>query len=259
MSIQNRGVDPLYATTTLIRYPNDHGSATGFFFTHEDHSFIITNRHVVDPEDIALDQARIHLRDQTDIGNVNSFSVDLSGGEGSAWFGHPESSDVDVAVIPINPVITPIDEIGKSEATSGNLAFTRDHYIHENITVDERVSIVGYPGNFTDRSTYFPVKRNALISSPYGVFFNNDPIFVTDARMHPGTSGSPVVMSTGGMMRSSGEVPSNRSKSIYLLGIHSATFYSFETQDDLDDTSQFRYDLNAAWYPQIIDDILASI
>ena len=118
-----------------------------------------------------------------------------------------------------------------------------------------------------DKSTRFPVRRNALISSPYTHGFENQPFFLTDARMHPGTSGSPVIMDTGGMRMTHGDVPDHRSKTLYLLGVHSATFYgtNFEEQnqdgensDDNSDERDFKLDLNVAWYSELLSDLLPS-
>jgi hypothetical protein len=76
-------------------------------------------------------------------------------------------------------------------------------------------------------------------------------------------------MNAGGMQRVHGDVPDHRSKSLYLLGIHSATFYATgfeehnqEAEDGAGNKSneqEFKLDLNAAWYPQLITDILDSL
>jgi len=78
--------------------------------------------------------------------------------------------------------------------------------------------------------------------------------------MHPGTSGSPVVMDVGAMQTTHGEVPSHRNKSLYLIGIHSATFYGtsldeqrleerIEAGREIEEEADIQLDLNVAWYP----------
>ena len=269
--MSGRGVDPVFSTTTPIRYRNEKGGGTGFFFNYEGRSYLVTNRHVVDPddEDVNPTEADIWLRNQTNVGQVQRNPIRLSKDDSPRWKGHPDSSDVDLAIIPINPRLSTLDDLvdENSKVRSGNLAFTPEYLIHENVQADQRVSIVGYPGDFFDRKTRFPIRRNALISTPYRVGFEGNPYFLTDARMHPGTSGSPVVMETGGMSFHWGDVPDNREKRLYLLGIHSATFYGTEYEEhsqqdgpeDIEADDQFRLDLNVAWYPSLLLDIFDSL
>jgi V8-like Glu-specific endopeptidase len=272
--MSGRAINPLFATTTPIRYEGGQRGGTGFFLNHADRTHIVTNRHVVDPEDISPEQARIWFRNYGNITQMSHYDISLGSGEGHDWYGHPQSSDIDIAIIPLNQKLSSLNDISDGNHVTGSLSFTRQHYIHQNIGVDNRVTILGYPGDFVDRTTLFPVKRNALIASPYGQPFSGNPYFVTDARMHPGTSGSPVIMETGGMMKTQGEVPENRiGKGTYLLGVHSATFYRddrentrsesqyWETkQDDSNgDPQGEKYELNVAWYPELIDQILDSI
>lgn len=272
--MSQRAVQPIFATTTPIRYESVDGGGTGFFFNYNNNTYLITNRHVVDPEDVSPDQARIWFRNYGNIENTNHFDISLSGGDGQDWFSHPESADIDLAAIPLETRLSSVDDVRSEDHITGSLAFTRQHYIHDNISIDNRVVILGYSGDFVDRTTLFPVRRNALISSPYGARFNRNPFFVTDARMHPGTSGSPVLMQAGGMMMTSGDVPEERSKGVYLLGVHSATFYEnkkeeskskdqywTEANSDLQnkDNKPLKYELNVAWYPSLIDDILHQI
>lgn len=272
-----RAIDPIFTTTTPIRYRDEKGGGTGFFLNYEDRTFVVTNRHVVKPEDDDTNptEAYIWIRNATNVGQANRHPVKLVEDGDPNYFDHPVApEEVDIALLPINPRLSSLDAVNEEskDINSGSLAFTPNHYIHENIQVDQRVSVIGYPGDFMDRSTRFPVRRNALISSPYGTPFANKPFFVTDARMHPGTSGSPVVMESGTMMVTSGDVPSDRTKSYYLLGIHSATFYGESLEDHLDQSGDskiddreqqtrqnIQLDLNAAWYPDLITDILETV
>lgn len=273
-SMAARGVQPVFGTTTPIRYVGEDGGGTGFFFNHDEAgTFIVTNRHVVDPDDDDINPTDVFiwLRDATNVGQANRVEIPIHSDGSPNWLEHPtQPESVDLALIPIHPELSSLDDAydDDGQPTSGSLAFTEDYFIHEGITADQRVSIIGYPGNFMDRSTIFPIRRNALIASPYGHNFEHMPIFLTDARMHPGTSGSPVVMEAGGMVRMSRDVPSERQKPLFLLGIHSATFYGTDLERYLnqnpetvgeEDEYDARLDLNLAWYPQLITDILSWI
>lgn len=269
-----RAVSPIFSTTTPIRYQDVQGGGTGFYLNYRGRTFIVTNRHVVKPDDENINptKAYVWFRDVTDVGEANRSPIRLVKNDSPTYYEHPEfPEEVDIALIPINPRLSSLDAVNDDSESlnSGSLAFTPDHFIHENIKVDQRVSIIGYPGDFVDRVTRFPVRRNALIASPYGIGFEENPYFVTDARMHPGTSGSPVVMEAGSMQVTQGDVPNHRSKSYYLLGVHSATFYGASLKEQLaesddgetDSHSQrdIQLDLNVAWYPELISDILSDI
>lgn len=263
--MSQRPVDPLFATTTPIRYRDVAGGGTGFFLNYNGETFLISNRHVVDPEDDSPSQARIWFRNHTDISQVNHHDISLADNN---WYDHPVSEDIDLAVIPLNMSLSTLDDVDEGNHQTGSLAFTRQHFIHENEGVDNRVVILGYPGDFYDRSTLFPVQRNALIASPYGQPFNAMPYFVTDAKMHPGTSGSPVIYKPGVARTRHGDVPQERNKQFYIIGIHSATFYGTNgsengSEDQLWDENQdaseevsTKYELNVAWYPELLDDII---
>lgn len=265
-----RPIPPLFAITTPIRYINRPGGGTGFFFSNDDKTWIITNRHVLNPPKEDPEIAKVWVRDRDNLNSLNPIQISLKGGEGKDLHGHPRGESIDLALIPLNKKLSTLDDVSEQNHKTGSLSLTPEYFIHKNIQVDQRVVILGYPGSFIDKTTLFPVRRNALISTPYGYLFNGNPFFVTDARMHPGTSGSPVLMEAGGMMRTTGEVPSNRSKGVYLLGIHSATFYSAASPQANEDDQLWEeskrnskgkvsYDLNVAWYPELINDILDHI
>lgn len=264
-----RTIEPEFLTVTPIRYKEEDGGGTGFFLNHNGRTYLITNRHVVNPEDDDVNPtaAYVWFRNTNNVGKANRNAIRLVRDGNPRWRGHPNNpDDVDLVAIPLHPQLSSLDDLFSEQKTinSGSLAFTPDYFIHGNVQVDQRVSIVGYPGDFMDRSTRLPVRRNALIASPYGYAFENRPFFLTDARMHPGTSGSPVLMSPRGMQLTRGDVPDHRSKQLYLLGVHSATFDGTrfeehemgEDEETEENTPESKLDLNVAWYPELIKEIL---
>ena len=269
-----RAVSPVFSTTTPIRYRDERGGGTGFYLNYKGRTFIVTNRHVVKPDDEEINPTEAHVwfRNATNVAEANRSPIRLVKDGSPTYFEHPEfPEDVDIVIIPIDPRLSSLDAVNDDSESlnSGSFAFTPDHFIHKNIKVDQRVSIIGYPGDFVDRVTRFPVRRNALIASPYGIRFEENPYFVTDARMHPGTSGSPVVMEAGSIQATQGDVPDHRSKNYYLLGVHSATFYGASLKEQLTESEDgetdshaqrdIQLDLNVAWYPDLISDILGNI
>ena len=252
-------IAPEFCLTTLIRYAESKGSATGFFFNHKGKTYVITNQHVVDSDhedgpSSDITDAAVFLRDTPNIDRTNRYDIVISGND-TNWITHPNPT-VDVAAIPIQPRLSSINSDSKQ---SGSLALEECNLLHENIEVSQDISIYGYPAGFVDANTYFPIKRRAEIASPYRAPFDGDPYFVTDAKMQDGTSGSPVLMgkSTGfQMLETKGDIPEEYMQGPHLLGIHSATFYretvSSEADDEEDLPRPHRYELNVAWYPQLI-------
>lgn len=253
--------NPVFTTVTRINVPNGEGYATGFFYNSNNHTYLVTNKHVVDnPE---LTEIRVFLRDYPNLSGVEWVDIPLEGGVGADWFEHPLNQelayDIDVAVIPIEQKLSDFSEyINTSKATreisTGSTAFSEEMLPDGDLLAGgDMAMIIGYPAEFVDTSTYFPILRNGRISSPLGLPFNGKPMFITDALMYEGTSGSPVVAgpetlknpATGGLRTSS--------EGFLLLGIHSETYFRPS------DTGADRLNLNAAWYAEVIGDIIDNI
>ena len=250
---------PLYQTVTRIRFPHQDGHATGFFYNSQDEdstTFLVTNRHVV--ENSGADSVRIFTRSLNAPQERDHHGLPISGGEGSDWYSPPSGSDVDVALIPldfeldsINPRIGIDDE---RSVETGSLAFNIDSILSEKsrVLAGDRSLVVGYPGHFVDNMFDFPVTRNAIVSSQYGFPYNGNPIFLTDARMHPGMSGSPVIAGTVTLITHGGI--DLWGPAYKLLGVHSSTL-----RQPMSDTEDNRWlDLNTAWYAELIEETIQS-
>ncbi|WP_207587176.1 trypsin-like peptidase domain-containing protein [Halomontanus rarus] len=287
-------INSLYAKSTLITYRNtsddydldSNGTATGFFYKHDDEAYLVTNEHVVRDNDWEpIDAFDIHISPSEQINETERCTVDLLENGSEKWHGH---SEADIAVIPVD---LDFDEIG-------NLPYTKRDILPRNASANGRMVsggdsaiAIGFPQGFTG-SNKLPVIRSALISTPYGVPFNREPCFLTDAQMHPGMSGSPVL--TEKQLTSvnfsedsldpdtepeitSRMAPASRR---YLLGIHSEQVAPIIERDD-DDLQELReaadddlqevidrisnlellfeskIDLNKVWYADIIHHILS--
>ena len=64
----------------------------------------------------------------------------------------------------------------------------------EAVEVGSSLLVVGFPLGFHDTLHHLPVVRQAVIASSFGLRFQGQGYFLTDARTHRGTSGAPVVM-----------------------------------------------------------------
>lgn len=211
--------------------------ATGFFFERDDRLFLITSRHVVLDEPSGHRPDRIEIKLHTDPDNVAAtvqFSIPLYRGGVPVWREVTDSAGlVDIAALEL--------ERGALPDTRLLHAFTPAHLLddlHE-IEVGARVSIVGFPLGFHDTIHHLPVARQAVIASAFGIRFQGHGYFLTDARMHRGTSGAPVLARRPNAGRGrGGELP------WLLLGVHAARL-DVESRDLEQDE---RLDLNCAWY-----------
>ena len=98
------------------------------------------------------------------------------------------------------------------------------------------------PEKCHDGLHHLPVARQATIASSFGTRFQGLGLFLTDARMHRGSSGAPVVMRDGSAGAEHGGLPWK------LLGIHSSRF-DMSGRDRVEDES---LGLNCAWYADIL-------
>jgi hypothetical protein len=116
------------------------------------------------------------------------------------------------------------------------------------VEVGSSLLIVGFPMGFHDTLHHMPVARHAVNASSYGLRFGGEGYFLTDARTHRGTSGSPVVMRTDRPDATRGDVPWR------LLGVHSARLDVGSRDLKLDEA----LGLNCAWYADILMTLTAS-
>lgn len=214
--------------------------ATGFFFAREDRLFLVTSRHVVVDEasNHRPDRLEIELHvDPQNLAAVTQFSIPLYWGSQPVWRqGVDSGGSVDIVAVEIQRTALP--------GTTLLSAFSPAHLVTEfdQIEVGTPVLIVGFPLGFHDNLHHLPVARQSVIASAFGIRFQGQGYFLTDARMHRGTSGAPVVA------RVTAERSGRGALAWMLLGVHSARLDVTNRDIDQDE----RLDLNCAWYADIL-------
>jgi len=109
----------------------------------------------------------------------------------------------------------------------------------DEVEVGSSLLVVGFPLGFHDTLHHLPVVRQAIIASSFGLRFQGQGYFLTDARTHRGTSGAPVVMRDA---TSDAQLPWK------LLGVHSVRMDMLSRDMRLDES----LGLNCAWYADIL-------
>jgi len=215
-------------------------NASGFFFERQRRLFLVTSRHVLIDEQADHFPDRIVIELHTNPRNLaesTGFSIPLYRQGLAIWRqGCDTAGWVDIAVIELHRKAMPQPTVYR--------AFTPEHLLQEldHVEVGTSLRVVGFPLGFHDRLHHMPVVRQAIIATSFGLRFQGEGYFLTDARMHRGTSGSPVVMRAGDNENLPGDL---RWK---LLGVHSGRLDVGSRDLQLDEV----LGLNCAWYADIL-------
>lgn len=196
------------------------GVGTGFVIAHDlpgygKELFLVTNKHVVKgahKATVYVHRVKDGVPDLT-----NPFFLNIDQFQSTCW-GHP-SPDVDLVIIPI---AWWLDLVGRDGVTAYLTELTTDIIIspEEAAELDavESVLFVGYPNGMFDTANYVPLFRRGTTASPYQLDYDGRPVFVIDASVFGGSSGSPVFRHTPTI--------AGQALSVYqLLGVVTEVFY----------------------------------
>lgn len=242
------------ALIVMVQGGRDVGTATGFFYLKNDVLYFVTNRHVVLDEAKGLrpDAFRVRLHtDPKDLTKNVDRVVPLYRDSNPTWHVHKDyaRTRVDVAVV----------ELDAKAVTAGTVikALSRSNFIPEKflITPGEDVMVIGFPRGMSDTTHNLPLIRNALVSSAYGVQFQGLPMFLVDANLHPGVSGSPGMTKPKNIWPDKdGNTNMLTGSPTYFLGVFSATL-----SVRVSATQEEALGLGAVWYADLVEEIIASI
>lgn len=229
----------LFTTTrvTTFRGRQMLTAATAFFFARGKRLYAVTSRHVLHDEPSGHFPDRVELVVHTnviDLGRREVISVPLYNEGRAAWRqGADSGGAVDIAVLELDRAAMPRDAVIH--------AFEPGHLqeVGPGVEVGASLLVVAFPLGFYDTLHHLPVVRHAIIASSFGVRFQGEGYFLTDARMHRGSSGAPVVMRSPD---ADAPIPWR------LLGVHSGRM-DMHTRDLVQDES---LGLNCAWYADIL-------
>ncbi|TXD92566.1 trypsin-like peptidase domain-containing protein [Mitsuaria sp. TWR114] len=238
--IEHAQDEVLFGVTRVLTFDGRKGltSASGFFFERDLRLFLVTSGHVFFDAATghAPDRVEIELHtDSRDLTQLVTLSILLHRDGLSAWSQARDSAgEVDVAALEIDRTAMPADCVvrpfGPPHLPAGFDLFE----------VGDRLAIPGFPLGFFDTVHHLPVIRQASVASSYGVRFQGRGYFLTDARMHRGCSGSPV------LARASTVAPGR--VRWYLVGVHSSRMDMVTRNTVLDES----LGLNCAWYADVL-------
>ncbi len=236
-------IDPLFLTAPRVStFSGSLGltNASGFFFQRGERLYLVTSRHVVIDEatEHFPDRLEIELHmDRSNLTRSTGFSMLLYADGKAAWRqGRDAGGEIDVAVL----------ELARSQLPAAAIykAFTPAHLVGSfaDVNTIEPLRVVGFPLGFHDALHHLPVLRHAVFASPYGIRFQGQGYFLTDARTHRGTSGAPVVVRDATPSAETAAMPWKS------LGVHSSRMDIGNRDLVLDES----LGLNCAWYADIL-------
>ncbi|MGT2507602.1 trypsin-like peptidase domain-containing protein [Cupriavidus basilensis] len=210
------------------------------FFERDGRLFVVTSRHVLldEPSKHHPDRIEIELHSQPEnMADSIGFSIPLYRDGLAVWReGEDGGGPVDVGVVELERKALPPKLVYRA-FTPEHLARPSDH-----VEVGDSLLIVGFPLGFHDALHHLPVARQAVVASAYGLRFQGQGFFLTDARTHRGTSGALVVSRMRDGRGEKLDLP------WMLLGIHSARF-DVGSRDLAEDEV---LGLNSAWYADML-------
>jgi len=236
-------IEPLLLSAArVLTYENERQltNASSFSFERDERLFLVTSRHVMIDASSGHFPNRIEIEVHIDPDNMTQstgFSMPLYRDGKSLWRqGLDSAGEIDVAAIEIERAALP--------ATAAYRAFTPAHLVDPGAQVEVGTSllVVGFPLGFHDTLHHMPVVRQAALASSFGLRFQGQGYFLTDARTHRGTGGAPVVTRAAGPDAGRDGMPWT------LLGVHSARLDVGTRDLQLDEA----LGLNCAWYADIL-------
>ncbi len=196
MNVETLAEQLFFVTANLEAHgPSGTASGTGFIYAVETNQgtahFLVTNKHVLDAADPALS---IQLIAATSDGRPDygqTVKVDLTDTPASRV--DHANPDIDVSLIPFSHVLSQLPKPPFFRSIPESVALT-PRLTEESIDALEEVIFVGYPNNIYDASNFTPVARSGMMATPIAIDFGGLPMFLIDASVFPGSSGSPVFL-----------------------------------------------------------------
>lgn len=177
--------------------------------------YLVSNKHVLcGAESIVVSFSKMK-ENRVDIGNVIRFPISRIK---SNVVSHTDP-DVDIAILECTGLFIMYQDQLFFKAVSYDMLAT---FNEPELTVAENVYFVGYPDNRYDVKNNLPLIRTGMIASHPKYDYNGNPVFIIDAQVFPGSSGSPVYIDLTYENIKNGQIVLGQ-KNIKLLGIVSAT------------------------------------
>jgi hypothetical protein len=277
---QNTVGDRIQASTTLIITASGNGTTimgTGFFYHKlEDkppapqpqwvaiqRMWLATNRHVIlgNPGSESLPSSlTFHLRQVIDQ-KLQWLPVVLDQSAVLQRTKCHSNPAVDVCVVDILDLITErAKTLNNLLPWSGVSSVDLPNASSPSVDVGDDVLIVGYPRGFYDQVNLVPIVKAGIIASKWGAPFGGQPLFMVDAKLFPGSSGSLVITKPRDFAIIGGVPKFSNEKRFNFLGLYSGEPFQQQAPVDLEDFVIIRkagFNLGVVWYGQLLEEVIS--
>lgn len=139
---------------------------TGFLMSINRFIFLVTNKHVIE------DAEKIHVKffGQSDFTPIPNQFI--------------SSNNYDIAIQFLNKIPDTIECISENSIPS-------EEDIEELDSIED-IIFIGYPTGLYDKYNHSPIVRKGITATPLSLDYENKSLFLIDASIFPGSSGSPV-------------------------------------------------------------------
>ena len=199
---QSSFADQLLFSTVRIETTDSDGRSyvgTGFIVNYEVSDgppFLVTNRHVVNGMQLATLFFTERKGDSPVLGSRVDIGMVLPEEQ---WTGHPDP-DVDISVIQID---SRFKYLGDNRGNIYYRAIPTSMFASEENLEDlnalEEIIFVGYPSGLFDSRNLLPITRRGITATHPNVDYEGRPVFLIDASVFRGSSGSPVFLYKPGL------------------------------------------------------------
>jgi len=231
MVVENNDISKQIISTTIRIDTQDKDgdwwSGTGFFIYYEkndkEYPLLVTNKHVI-KDMVKAELTFLKMKDSKPI--IPSRHTETISDFESKWTIHPDPN-VDVAVMPMGPIIHMLkeQEIEIFIRSIQQELFLKQEQLKDLSAIQEIV-FSGYPDAIRDEVNLTPITRRGITATPIDEDYNDKPIFLIDASVFGGSSGSPVfILNQGSYATPKGLTMGSR---VIFLGILAESHYFFE-------------------------------
>lgn len=202
-------------------------SGTGFIVDYDKdgktYPLIVTNKHVVKDMVKGVLSFLKKVNGEPIIPSIQK--IGITNFEAS-FTGHPDT-EIDVAVMPLGGIQNKLIQTGNDifYITIPKRLFLKQEQLEE-LSAIEDIIFVGYPIALRDETNLSPITRTGITATSIDRDFEGKPVFLIDASVFGGSSGSPVfILNQGSYATKHGLTMGSR---LILLGIVAESHYFFE-------------------------------